>query len=115
MPNPRAIDAIIGDAISKAMSRVVPAIQRHIATLTAQGLEENLTLKNGRRSRQFRPRRARPSGDELTRWVTDKRARRVPNFVIKMTGGLDTKKKIVAKYGENVVFKKGKPLPRAKA
>jgi hypothetical protein len=32
-----------------------------------------------------------------------------------MTGGLDTKKKIVAKFGENAAFEKGKPLPRAKS
>ncbi len=37
----------------------------------------------------------------------------MPTFVIELTGGLDTKKKIVAKYGENVVFEKGKPLPKA--
>ena len=42
------------------------------------------------------------------------RARRVPNFVIEMTNGLDTKKKIVAKYGEDAVFEKGKPLPKPK-
>jgi hypothetical protein len=47
----------------------------------------------------------------MTRWVADNRARRVPNFVIEMTGGLDTKKKIVARYGENVAFEKGKPVP----
>jgi hypothetical protein len=29
-----------------------------------------------------------------------------------MTDGLDTKKRIVAKYGENVVFEKGKPAPK---
>jgi len=32
-----------------------------------------------------------------------------------MTGGLDTKKKIVARYGENAAFEKGKPPPKAKA
>jgi hypothetical protein len=47
---------------------------------------------------------------EITRWVADNRARRVPNFVIEATG-LDTKKKIVAKYGANAAFAKGKPLP----
>jgi hypothetical protein len=31
-----------------------------------------------------------------------------------MTNGLDTKKKIVAKYGDGAAFEKGKPLPRAK-
>jgi hypothetical protein len=48
----------------------------------------------------------------MTRWIADRRARRVPTFVIEMTGGLDTKKKIVARFGENAVFEKGKPLPR---
>ena len=48
----------------------------------------------------------------MTKWVANRRARRVPTFVIEMTGGLDTKKKIVAKYGEDVVFEKGKPLPK---
>ena len=50
----------------------------------------------------------------MTRWIADARARRVPNFVIEATG-LDTKKKIVAKYGPNVAFEKGKPLPKARA
>jgi hypothetical protein len=36
----------------------------------------------------------------------------VPTFVIEMTGGLDTKKKIVAKFGENATFEKGKPPPK---
>jgi hypothetical protein len=49
----------------------------------------------------------------MTRWVADNRARRVPTFVIEATG-LDTKKKIVAKYGENATFAKGKPLPTLK-
>jgi hypothetical protein len=49
----------------------------------------------------------------MTRWVADNRARRVPNFVIEATG-LDTKKAIVAKYGLNAAFAKGKPLPAVK-
>jgi hypothetical protein len=49
----------------------------------------------------------------MTRWVADRRARRVPKFVIEATG-LDTKKKIVAKFGEGASFERGKPLPRAK-
>jgi hypothetical protein len=49
----------------------------------------------------------------MTRWVADRRARRVPKFVIEATG-LDTKKKIVAKYGDGAAFERGKALPRAK-
>jgi len=50
---------------------------------------------------------------EITRWAADRRARRVPNFVIEATG-LKTKKQIVAKFGDGVVFEKGKPLPKTK-
>ncbi|MGC3998458.1 MAG: hypothetical protein QM767_13720 [Anaeromyxobacter sp.] len=65
-------------------------------------------------------RRARPAGGgrrsaraELTRWAADRRARRVPTFVIELTG-LDTKKAIVARYGDGATFEKGKPAPKAK-
>ena len=47
----------------------------------------------------------------MTRWVADNRARRVPKFVIEATG-LDTKKKIVARFGEDAAFEKGKALPK---
>ena len=68
------------------------------------------------RSTGLRPLRhaARRPRVESTRWVADARARRVPKFVIESTG-LDTKKKIVAKFGANVAFERGKPLPKARA
>jgi hypothetical protein len=50
---------------------------------------------------------------DKTRWVADSHARRVPTFVIRMTG-LDTKKKVVARYGADAVFEKGRPAPRAR-
>ena len=50
---------------------------------------------------------------ELDKWVADRRARRVPNFVIEQTG-LKTKKQIIAKFGDNAAFEKGKPAPKAK-
>jgi hypothetical protein len=43
--------------------------------------------------------------------VADRRARRVPRFVIEATG-LETKKQIVAGYGENASFERGKTLPK---
>jgi hypothetical protein len=43
--------------------------------------------------------------------VADSNARRVPRFVIEATG-LDTKKKIVARFGPDAAFEKGKPLPK---
>jgi hypothetical protein len=45
--------------------------------------------------------------------VADRRARRVPNFVIEQTG-LKTKKQIVARYGDNATFEKGKAAPKPK-
>jgi hypothetical protein len=95
------------------MRNIAPAIQRHVAALAAEELEKNLAVKNGVRRSRGPSRRARPRGEEMTKWVADRRARRVPTFVIELTGGLDTKKKIVARYGENVAFEKGKPVPKA--
>jgi len=107
VPNPQSIDVIIESTISKAMLRIVPAIQRQVAAMVTEELEKGLAVRNGRdgrigsQRRRRAPSRSRPRG-EMTRWVADKRARRVPNFVIEMTDGLDTKKRIVAKYGEGV-------------
>lgn len=118
MPRPAdSIEAIIEAAVSQAMRGVVPAIQRHVAALAAEELARGLAVRNGgkgaRAAAGVAGRRARAA--DITKWVADKRARRVPKFVIEMTGGLDTKKKIVAKFGANTVFEKGKPLPKPKA
>ncbi len=117
-PRSESIDEIIGKAVSQVMASVIPTIQRQIAAMAADELDKGLAVRNGaqrgRVSRRPARRPSRPRGEEITTWVADKRARRVPNFVIELTGGLDTKKKIVAKYGEDAVFEKGKPLPKAK-
>lgn len=104
-----SIDAIIRQTADRVVSRVAAAIARQVGDLVQEGLERELAT--GTRSR---PRAARRPRTEITRWVADSRARRVPNFVIEATG-LDTKKRIVAKYGPGVAFEKGKPLPKAKA
>lgn len=105
-----SIDDIITRAVSKAMQHVFPAIQRQVATMAAKELDKHLSVRNGKRNRGTAIRRSRRT--EITRWVADRRARRVPTFVIELSGGLDTKKKIVAKYGENAAFEKGKPAPK---
>ena len=112
MPRPsESIDDIITEAVSRAVSRIGPTIQRHIAALAAQELDRKLAFKrDGKRVSALGRGRA-PRGD-ITKWVADRRARRVPTFVIELTGGLDTKKKIVARYGENAAFEKGKPAPK---
>lgn len=53
----------------------------------------------------------RARAGEITRWAADARARKVPVFVIEMTG-LFTKAEVVAKYGDMCVFEKGKPCPQ---
>jgi hypothetical protein len=57
------------------------------------------------RARRHR-RRATP-----TIWVADSKARRVPTWVIKATDGLETKAKIIDRYGPGAKFEVGKPLP----
>ena len=114
-PAARSLDDIIAAAIGNIVAKTVASIQKAIATQVELELRASpKPARAGRRAAAGKPvRRARPV--ELTRWVADKRARRVPTFVIELTGGLDTKKKIVAKFGENAAFEKGKPLPRAKS
>jgi len=106
-----SIEEVIAAAVSQAIATVIPAIQRRVGELAAEELEKNLAL-NGRGTARRTARTARARGADITKWVADNRARRVPKFVIEATG-LDTKKKIVAKFGENATFEKGKPLPKA--
>jgi hypothetical protein len=113
VPRPApSIEDLLKDAVAQAMKKVIPAVQRHVAALAAGELEKNLAVKSGGKLPRAPARRDRASRGEITKWVANRKARRVPNFVIEMTGGLDTKKKIVAKYGEDVVFEKGRPLPK---
>jgi hypothetical protein len=103
------IDQILRNTAETVVSRISSAISRRVGQLVEEGLRRELargrSLPRGRGSRRR---------NEITRWVADNRARRVPTFVIEATG-LDTKKRIVAKYGEGAGFERGKPLPRPKA
>ncbi len=108
MPRPSrdgSIDAIIRDTADQVVTRVSAAIARHVGDLVQAGIRREL----GRNPVARRPARR----GEITRWVADNRARRVPTFVIEATG-LDTKKKIVAKFGANAAFEKGKPPPKSR-
>jgi hypothetical protein len=109
MPRPAAvqpIDEIIRHAADDVVARVSSAIARQVAHLVQERIAREMAA--GRPARAARRGRGRA---EINRWVADARARRVPNFVIEATG-LDTKKKIVAKYGEGAAFERGKPAPR---
>ncbi|MGC3997601.1 MAG: hypothetical protein QM767_08960 [Anaeromyxobacter sp.] len=113
MPRPareQSIEAIIRETADRVVARVSAAIARQVGDLVQQGLERELAGKGAPRARAAAARRPRT---EITRWVADARARRVPTFVIEQTG-LDTKKKIVAKFGENAAFEKGKPVPKTR-
>jgi hypothetical protein len=95
-------DAIIDHALAPVVAR----LRARIAELTTQ------PSRPARAAKQARPAPRRASRKEIHRWAADARARRVPNFVIELTGGLDTKKKVVAAYGPGAVFEKGKPIPK---
>jgi len=113
VPRPaQSIEDVIQQAVSQAMQKIAPAIQRHVAAMAAAELEKNLAVKDGAKRARSVSRPARARGADLSRWVADRRARRVPKFVIEATG-LDTKKKIVARFGENAAFERGKPLPKS--
>ncbi len=111
MPQTETIEEIIRNAVHETVRRIAPSIQRRVADLAAAEVDAQLRLwkQSGRGVKRGRT-RVRPVA--LTKWVADHRARRVPNFVIEMTGGIDTKKKIVAKFGVGATFEKGKPLPK---
>ncbi len=121
MPRPASsssIDDILRSAMEPVLKRASATIARAIADMAAARLDSELqggiSRARGRRGAPARPARPSRRRSEITRWVADRRARRVPKFVIEMTNGLDTKKKVVAKYGADAVFEKGKQLPKVK-
>lgn len=106
-----SIDSVLEDALQPLIQELSSAIATLIADTVAARLEAELPkhLRGAKRAAVTTPRR-RPRQD-LTRWIADRRARRVPTFVIEATG-LDTKKKIVARFGVGATFEKGKDLPK---
>jgi len=117
-PMSSSIDEILRQAMEPVLKRASASIAKAIADMAAERLDIELQGSIGRaRTRRGvagRPARVSRRRTDITRWVADRRARRVPKFVIEMTNGLDTKKKIVARYGADAAFEKGKPLPKAK-
>jgi len=109
------LDALVREAMEPVVKRASVAIARAVAQMAAERLESELEGSVGRtgRARGRGDGRASRARGQISRWAADRRARRVPNFVIDLTG-LKTKKQIVAKYGDGVVFEKGKPAPKPK-
>jgi hypothetical protein len=111
-----SLDDIIREAVAPVIERASAAIAKAVAELTAERVpREAVSFRSKSKAlRRARVKGRRPRRNvEMTEWTADRRARRVPTFVIEATG-LDTKKKIVAKFGEGVTFHKGKPLPTPK-
>ena len=104
-----SVEAIVAEAVGNIFSRTLQAVEKALTSQIAVELGPRRSRSTSRDRGARRRRRRSPA--EMTMWIADNRARRVPNFVIEMTGGLDTKKKIVARYGHGAVFEKDKPLP----
>ena len=109
-------EEVILQAVESVVERASAGISRAIADILAVRIDEELRAQvakavgKGRKGRGVA--RGAPRA-ELARWVADRHARRVPNFVIEQTG-LKTKKQIVARYGDNATFEKGKSAPKPK-
>jgi hypothetical protein len=107
------MDALVREAVEDVVRHASAEFAQAVARLTAAELSAQLEAGvaggvGGRARRNPRPAQA-----ELSRWAADRQARRVPTFVIELTG-LTTKKQVVATYGEGAVFEKGRPLPKAR-
>ena len=110
-------EEIILQAVDSVVERASAGIARAISDILASRIDQELKAQVARAMGKGRKGSA-PKGRsapraELEKWVADRRARRVPNFVIEQTG-LKTKKQIVQKFGDNATFEKGKPVPKAK-
>lgn len=100
-PRPsEVIQEIVQDTVDRAVEAILDIILRN-----QRAAEATHPRGTGRRGKGTKPARS-----EITVWKADINARRVPLFVIDATG-LDTKKKIVERFGANALFKKGEPLP----
>ncbi len=108
MPRTASVEDAIRNAVSPVVERAMSLVSKMAANLAAEQLARE--LKRPPRSEPIRGARRR-ARTEMTRWVADRRARRVPTFVIDATG-LKTKKQIVATFGKDAKFEKGKPLPK---
>jgi hypothetical protein len=109
---PESIDAVLEEAVADISAEAATEIARSVADLAADRIGAALATALARPARLARipARTAARRGGDLRRWVADRRARRVPTFVIELTG-LETKREIVERYGAGAVFEKGKPAP----
>ena len=108
------LDDIMQAALEPVIQRAVAVIRRAFAEMTdARAPPKPGPARAARNRGRTAGRARRRRSEDIAKWTADRRARRVPIFVIESTG-LDTKKKIVAKFGADVTFERGKPLPKPK-
>jgi hypothetical protein len=108
-----SIDALVKEALADVVPSASAELAAAVAALTAAELAAQLEAGLAGGKARGPARAPRPAHAATSRWAADRRARRVPTFVIELTG-LHTKKQLVARYGDGAVFEKGKPLPKAK-
>jgi hypothetical protein len=106
----RLVARSLAEDVSAALSRHVSPAGAGEGDAPAREPPQAVPQAGGAPPRRRRELGPRPRGQGLERWVPDRRARRVPKFVIEATG-LDTKKDIVERYGEHAIFEKGQPAP----
>jgi len=110
--SPSSLDDVLRRAVEPVLRRASANIARALGVLARAELDREIAGRARGRAKAPPARMRRRA--ELSRWVADRGARRVPLFVIEMTHGLDTKRKIVAKFGPGATFERGKALPAAK-
>jgi hypothetical protein len=103
---PRSLEQLVAAALAPIVERTTTRMAAAVAQLVASRLEAELGTRRARRRSVRRSTNARAG---VAQWTADRRARRVPSFVIAATG-LKTKREIVARYGE-ASFERGKSVP----
>jgi hypothetical protein len=107
---PRSVEQLVAAAVAPFVARTATRMAAAVRRLVASRIQAEVGARGVRR-RSVR-RKTKPRAG-VTKWTADRSARRVPNFVIEATG-LETKREIVARYGE-ASFERGKSLPEALA
>jgi hypothetical protein len=103
------IERLAREFAGRVTQLVADAIVAEVQAALARG-GSGATAAAGGEPRRAPRRERRLSAGPVERWVPDKRARRVPKFVIEATG-LEKKAEIVERYGEHAIFEKGQPAP----
>jgi hypothetical protein len=103
------IERLAREFAARVTQLVADAIVGEVQAAMARG-GGGAAASAGGEPRRTPRRERRVAAGPVERWVPDRRARRVPKFVIEVTG-LEKKADIVERYGEHAIFEKGQPAP----